>query len=222
VRCLVCDNPFLAIRRSAKTCSDACRQTLSRFRRASTLPLPSGPFDLILADPPWHFSTYSEKGQGRSASRHYATMSVDRICKLPIKSVSAEDAGLALWVYGPLLREGLNVMKSWGYEYKSDLITWEKVTSSGEPAFGTGYYTRKSTEQLLFGTKGRGLTRIDRSVPQCIRAPRREHSRKPDEVYDALERLFGPVRRLELFARQQRDGWDAWGNEIAPRVVVPG
>jgi N6-adenosine-specific RNA methylase IME4 len=146
-------------------------------------------------------------------------MSLDWICSLPIESVAAEDAGLALWVYGPLLPQALDVIREWGFTYKSDLITWEKVTTSGEPAFGTGYYTRKSTEQLLYATRGRGLKTINRAVPQCIRAPRREHSRKPDEVYDALERLFGPVRRLELFARQQRGGWDAWGNEITARAA---
>jgi N6-adenosine-specific RNA methylase IME4 len=215
-RCLVCGRSFLAIRHSVKTCSAACRQSLSRERRAATPPLPEGPFDLFLADPPLHFRTYSEKGQGRSPSRHYPTMDLDWICGLPIKDLAAEDAGLALWVYGPLLPQAFDVMKSWGFEFKSDLITWEKTTASGTPAFGTGYYTRKSTEQLLYATRGRGLRRIDRGVPQCIRAPRQEHSRKPDEVFDALERLFGPVRRLELFARTRRPGWEAWGNEIAP------
>ena len=143
-------------------------------------------------------------------------MDLDWIRCLPIKDIAAEDAGLALWVYGPLLPQAFDVMNSWGFTYKSDLFTWEKVTSTGDPAFGTGYYTRKSTEQLLYATRGRGLRRIDRGVPQCIRAPRKEHSRKPDEVFNGLERLFGTVRRLELFARRQRPGWEAWGNEIAP------
>jgi hypothetical protein len=85
--------------------------------------------------------------------------------------IAAEDAGLALWVYGPLLPQAFEVMNSWGFTYKSDLFTWEKVTRAGAPAFGTGYYTRKSTEQLLYATRGRGLKTIDCSVPQCIRAP---------------------------------------------------
>jgi N6-adenosine-specific RNA methylase IME4 len=143
-------------------------------------------------------------------------MDLDWIRRLPVKDLVAEDAGLALWVYGPMLREAFDVMDSWGFNYKSDLFTWEKVTIAGAPAFGTGYYTRKSTEQLLYATRGRGLQRIDRAVPQCIRAPRREHSRKPDEVIKGLERLFGQVCRLELFARQQRPGWVVWGNEIMP------
>jgi N6-adenosine-specific RNA methylase IME4 len=178
--------------------------------------LPEGPFDLILADPPWHFETYSDKGQGRSASRHYPTMDFDWICRLPIGKLAADDAGLAIWAYDPMLRQVHEVIERWGFKYKSVLFTWEKITRTGEPAFGLGYYTRKSTEQLFYAIRGRGLKRIDRGVQQCIRAPRREHSRKPDQVIEGLERLFGPVRRLELFARERRPGWVAWGNEITP------
>lgn len=214
LRCAVCDQPFDASRRSKKTCSDSCRQTLSRMRRAATPPFPEGPFDLILADPPWHFATYSDKGQGRGPSRHYPTMDLDWICRLPIKHVVAEDAALALWVYGPRLPEAFKVMDAWGFEYKSDLFSWLKTTDAGEPTFGTGYYTRKNTEQVLLGKRGHGLKRLDRGVSQTILAPRREHSRKPDEVLEGLERLFGPVRRLELFARKRRPGWEAWGNEV--------
>ena len=143
-------------------------------------------------------------------------MDLDWICRLPISSVAADDAGLAIWAYGPMLPKAFDVIERWGFEYKSDLITWEKTTAAGTPAFGTGYYTRKNTEQLLYATRGRGLKRLDRGVSQCIRAPRQEHSRKPNEVFDALERLFGPVRRLELFARAYRQGWAVWGNEIVP------
>jgi N6-adenosine-specific RNA methylase IME4 len=141
-------------------------------------------------------------------------MDLDWIRRLPISKLAADNAGLAIWVYGPLLPEAFDIIKCWGFEYKSDLITWEKTTADGSPALGTGYYTRKSTEQLLYATRGDGLRRFDRGVPQCIRAPRREHSRKPEEAYVALERLFGPVRRLELFARERRPGWESWGNEI--------
>jgi N6-adenosine-specific RNA methylase IME4 len=183
------------------------------MRRAATPPLPEGPFDLILADPPWHFTTYSQKGQGRSPGRHYSTMDLDWICRLPISKLAADDAGLALWVYGPLLPRALDVMRAWGFDYNSDLITWVKTDSTGNPAFGTGYYTRKGAEQLILGTRGRGLRTIDHGVRQCILAPRRQHSSKPDEAYEALERLFGPVRRLELFARHPRADWVQWGAE---------
>jgi N6-adenosine-specific RNA methylase IME4 len=142
-------------------------------------------------------------------------MDLDWICRLPVCELAADDAALALWVYGPMLPKAFGVMTRWGFTYKSDLLTWLKCTQAGEPACGTGYYTRKNTEQLILGTRGRGLRRIEHGIRQSILAPRREHSRKPDEAYEALERLFGPVRRLELFARERRSGWEAWGNEVA-------
>jgi N6-adenosine-specific RNA methylase IME4 len=126
------------------------------------------------------------------------------ICRLPVGEIAAPDAVLALWVYGPRLPDALRVMDAWGFEFKSDLITWLKVTANGEPAFGTGYYTRKNTEQLLLGTRGNGLKVLDHSVRQSIIAATRGESVKPDEAYEALGRLFGPVRRLEMFARRSR------------------
>jgi N6-adenosine-specific RNA methylase IME4 len=187
---------------------------MSRARRASTPPLPAGPFQLIVADPPWHFSTYSSKGQGKSPSVHYATMTVDALCRLPIADIAAPDAGLAMWVYGPRLPDALALMASWGFTYKSDLLTWIKTTKTGKLAFGTGYTTRKNTEMMIYGTLGRGLQVVDHGVSQALLAQRREHSRKPDEAFAALEKLFGPVSRIELFARHRRAGWEAWGNEL--------
>jgi len=142
-------------------------------------------------------------------------MGVDWLFNLPIGDLAAPDAGLALWAYGPMLPEALELIARWGFEYKSDLFTWVKTTAEGTLAFGMGYLTRKCTEQVLYATRGRGLKRINCGVSQAILAPRREHSRKPDEVFEALERLFGPVRRLELFARHSRSDWDAWGNQIS-------
>ena len=179
------------------------------------LPSVPGGWPAVLADPPWRFTNRTGKAAPEHARLYrYPTMDLAGICGLPVERITAGRAHLYLWVPNALVREGLRVMDSWGFHYKSDLFTWEKVTNAGDPAFGTGYYTRKSTEQLLYATRGRGLRRIDRGVSQCIRAPRREHSRKPDEVIEGLERLFGPVRRLELFARRQRLGWEAWGNEV--------
>jgi N6-adenosine-specific RNA methylase IME4 len=214
LRCLSCGKPIRTLRRSRKTCSPGCRQRLSRAQRAATPPLPHGPFDLVYADPPWDFVSYSAKGRGRSPSCHYKTMHFDAIRRLPIVDIAAQDAGLALWVYGPMLPEAIELMHRWGFTYKSDLIDWIKTTPTGKLAFGTGYYTRKGREQLLYGTRGRGLKVFDRGIPQCLVAERREHSRKPDEAADALERLFGPVSRIELFARRRRPGWEAWGNEL--------
>jgi N6-adenosine-specific RNA methylase IME4 len=171
------------------------------------IPFPPGTFELIYADPPWTFETYSETGQGKSPSRHYAVMDTTSICQLPVADLAAPDSVLALWTYGPRMPDALIVMASWGFTYKT-LAWWDKNS------FGTGYYFRSGGELLLLGRRGRGLPRYDRSVRQVIRAPRRQHSRKPDEMYIALERLFGDVSRIELFARYPRAGWTAWGIEI--------
>ena len=117
-------------------------------------------------------------------------------------------------MYGPLLPRALDVMRAWGFEYRSDLLIWVKLTPNGKLAFGTGYYTRKNAEVMIYGARGKGLRVVDRSVRQVLFAKRREHSRKPDEFFELLERLFGPVRRIELFARIGRPGWVQWGNEL--------
>jgi N6-adenosine-specific RNA methylase IME4 len=142
-------------------------------------------------------------------------MHIDAIRRLPIRNIAAQNAGLALWVYGPMLPQALEVISRWGFTYKSDLLTWVKTTSTGKLAFGTGYFTRKNTEQLLYATRGRGLNVINRAVRQCLMAQRREHSRKPEEAAEALDDLFGPIRRIELFARRRRPGWEAWGQELS-------
>jgi N6-adenosine-specific RNA methylase IME4 len=220
-KCFVCNKWFVAQRRSALTCSGACRQVRSRRGRATTPPFPPGRFSLIYADPPYHFQTFSDNGQGKSPSRHYETMDIRAICRLPVSTIVAEDCGLAIWVYGPLLPAALQIIEAWGLTYKSDLLTWVKTTRAGKPAFGTGYTTRKNTEQLLYATRGRGLPVLDHGVSQTIFAPRREHSRKPDEAAEALERLFGPVSRIELFARHERLGWTTWGAELPSGEVMP-
>jgi N6-adenosine-specific RNA methylase IME4 len=212
--CSVCGSKFFPRYSFVYTCSIPCRDARLEALRTTIASLPTGEADLILADPPWHFDTRSAKGQGKSPSRHYATLDIDMLRRLPIGKLAAPDAGLALWVYGPKLPDALSVMRAWGFDYNSDLFTWLKLTSAGQPAFGTGYTTRKNCEQLIYGIKGDGLKAVDHSVRQSILAPKREHSRKPDESYTALERLFGPVRRLELFARQHRAGWVGWGNEL--------
>ena len=189
IKCVYCGQSFLAIRRSRKTCSDVCRQNLSRGLRATTPPLPRGKFDLLVADPAWRFNTYSDKGQGRSPSQHYDTMDFDSICRLPIRNIAARDSALVLWLYGPLANRRDELLRRWGFMYNSDLFTWVKTNKSGKPTMGLGYTTRKSSEQAILAIRGRGLTVVNHSVPQVIMAPRREHSRKPEESYERLERL---------------------------------
>jgi N6-adenosine-specific RNA methylase IME4 len=215
ITCPVCGRPFTAQRRSAITCSDVCRQRRSRRLSKNTPALPEGPFDLFCADPPWIFKTRSPAGQGRSPSRHYPTMDLTSLCRLPIANIAARDAVLAIWVYNPRLQDAFTVAAAWGFpDYAGVLFTWVKLTCTGQPAMGTGYSTRKCTEQCLLFRRGNGLRRHDCGVMELIEAPRTEHSRKPDEAMERLERLYGGVRRIELFARRARLAWIAWGNEV--------
>lgn len=169
----------------------------------------------IYADPPWRFQNRS----GKVAPEHkrlnrYDTMSLEDIKKLPVSEIAAEKSHLYLWVPNALLPDGLAVMEAWGFEYKSNLI-WEKVRKDGEPdGRGVGFYFRNVTEILLFGVKGNKNRTLDpaRSQVNLIRTMKREHSRKPDEMVDLIERC-SPGPYLEMFARGDREGWDMWGNQ---------
>ncbi len=174
-------------------------------------------YGAILADPPWLFETYSAKGKGRSAERHYRCMSFKDILALEIPA--AEDCVLFLWVTDPYLEKAMGVINAWGFKYKTVAFTWVKTNKSDEPWTGMGFWTRANPEQCLLATRGHP-SRVRNDVAQLIIAPRREHSRKPDEIYHRIERLVaGPY--LELFARQRRDGWDATGDEI-DKFAGPG
>ncbi len=171
-------------------------------------------WNVIHADPPWHFSNYSEEGEGRNACQHYDTMSIDDIAALLVGELAAGNCALFLWVTDPLLPEGLQVMRAWGFRYTTVAFTWAKRSRRDTSwHMGTGYYTRANPEICLLGMTGR-MRRVDAGVRQLIVAPVREHSRKPDEAYEGIERLFGPTpSRLDLFSRQQRSGWTSWGNQ---------
>lgn len=214
--CPICRKSFTAERWSKVTCSDACRQRRSRRLRARTPALPTEQYDLIYADPPLDFQSRTPAGQGRSPSRHYATMDFFALCRLSVTEIAAPNALLAVWAYGPRLFEVDQLAAAWGFPvFSGTLFTWSKITRNGAPRIGTGYSTRKNTEQCLLFRRGKGLPRLDRGVPELIQAPRREHSEKPIEAMERLERLYGDVRRIELFARAVRPGWDQWGDQIA-------
>ena len=185
--------------------------------------LPPGPFDLIYADPPLGFATWSARGDSRSPQRKYRCTTLAELAALPIAAIAAPNSILALWCYGPRLIDTLALIPAWGFVHVSNGFTWIKTTAAGKLHFGTGYYTRKGSETLLLAKRGQGLTRRDRGVPEVILAPRRRHSQKPAEAAERLERLFGDVRRIELFARERRPGWDAWGDEAGAfdQVIAP-
>lgn len=176
-----------------------------------------GKFGCILADPPWQFINRT----GKMAPEHkrlsrYGTMDVSAIASLPIVKVSAPTSHLYLWVPNALLPEGLQVMKSWGFSYKSNIV-WHKLRKDGaSDGRGVGFYFRNVTELLLFGVRGKNARtlRPGRTQVNYVGTRKREHSRKPDEQYAIIEGC-SPGPYLELFARGIRPGWTAWGNQAA-------
>lgn len=175
-------------------------------------------YGTIYADPPWRFQNRTGKvAPEHKRLKRYETMDLDSIMRLPIDEISDGKAHLYLWVPNALLPEGLKVMDSWGFDYKGNII-WEKVRKDGQPdGRGVGFYFRNVTEILLFGVKKGSMPNRTlapaRSQVNLIRTIKREHSRKPDEIIPIIESCSnGP--RVELFARQTREGWDSWGDEI--------
>jgi N6-adenosine-specific RNA methylase IME4 len=189
--------------------------------------LPKKHFRAMLADPPWHFAAWSHRGEGKGASQHYDCMSLDEICALPVADIMADDAALFLWVVQPMLPDGLRVMESWGFKFRTVAFVWVKMPATWsehqlsmfetgnrvQPRLGLGYHTRSGVEQCWLGIRGNGYERQAQGVEQVLHAPLRQHSRKPDEIARRIELLVGDVPRIELFARQARPGWQAWGNE---------
>jgi len=177
------------------------------------IPFPNKKYDIIYADPAWYFKSYSSKGEGRNATQHYDCMSINDICNLPVGNISKNDCVLFIWVIDPMLPQAFEVIKAWGFKYKTVAFTWVKENKSEGYFTGFGYWTRANPEMCLLATKGKPK-RISKSVRQLVMDKRREHSRKPDRIRNDIVELCGDLPRIELFARQQVDGWDNWGNEI--------
>lgn len=172
-------------------------------------------FDVILADPPWAFVTRSPKGQSRAPEAHYNTMSLEELRALPVGNLAADNCALFLWSCWPsMIRDVPGVLESWGFEYRSCAFVWVKQNRKGAGIFtGMGYYTRANTEPCLLAIRGR-MPVSDHAVHQVIMAPVREHSRKPDNQYGLIERLYPGRRYIELFARNRGGpNWATWGNQ---------
>ena len=178
-------------------------------------------FRTVLADPPWQFRNRTGKMAPEHRRLHrYPTMTIDEICALPVAETLAEQAHLYLWVPNALMGWGLRVMETWGFTYKTNIV-WYKIRKDGGPdGRGVGFYFRNVTELLLFGTKGQYRTLAPgRSMVNLVATRKREHSRKPDEVYDVIEQCSrGPF--LELFARHHREGWMQLWNEIPASPIM--
>ena len=184
-------------------------------------PLPQGPFGCIVADPAWRFVMRSAKGlEGRP--QHYARMTQAQIKALPVADVAAPDCHLFLWTTGPHMRQAFDVMDAWGFKFSTMAFTWIKL-NPGEAAslfmtdssffMGQGYTTRKNSEWVLLGRRGKPK-RHAKNVRELIIAQRREHSRKPDQFFERVERYVGDVPKLELFSRTDRPGWETWGDQV--------
>lgn len=168
-------------------------------------------YNLLAIDPPWSFSTYSAKGGNKNAERHYKTLSLEQIAAFPVIDLAMPDALMLCWGTAPMLPAQIKIMEGWGFEYRSQAI-WRKTTRNGRVAFSTGYIVRGSHEIVLIGARGNPKTA--RNVRSIFDGLVREHSRKPEQFYQWAERLMPKARRVELFSRTNRPGWDAWGDEV--------
>jgi N6-adenosine-specific RNA methylase IME4 len=179
----------------------------------------NGPYELFHVDPPWKFKDSANSGK-RGAVHKYPVMTVPELCALPVGDLAAKNALLAMWTVPTMPEEALCVMRAWGFRFVTlKGFTWVKTTRNGKLHFGMGHYTRSNSEDCAFAVKGKWTELCaSHAVSQIIYAPVREHSRKPDEAADKLVQLCGDVSRIELFARNRRPGWDAWGNET-PRTI---
>jgi len=172
-------------------------------------------FGTVLADPPWRFQNRT----GKMAPEHrrlgrYGTLSLDEIAAIPVSKVAAETAHLYLWVPNALLPEGIQILRAWGFEYKTNLI-WHKIRKDGGPdGRGVGFYFRNVTEIVLFGVRGKNARTLapGRRQVNYMATQKREHSRKPDEL-DKIIRECSTGPYLEMFARGTKPGWTAWGNQ---------
>jgi len=180
-------------------------------------------YQIILADPPWSYKVWTAKGGHKSASAHYKVMDLKSICQLPIQKIVDENCVLFLWATFPNLPEAFEVIKAWGFTYKTVGFVWVKIYSNKNPVCGLGYWTRANAEICLLATKG-NPHRISKNVSQVILTPKGEHSSKPDIVKDRIVMLMGDLPRIELFARDHtplfKDKWERWGDEVESDIEL--
>lgn len=177
-------------------------------------------YNIIYADPPWSFKTYSKKGkEKKSADNHYNCMSIQDIYNLPVGAIAAENCVLFLWVTMPMLQDGLETIKRWGFTYKTCAFNWVKKNKKSDSFFwGLGYWTRSNSEICLLATKG-NPKRISKSVHQVCDARIMQHSKKPDEIRNRIVQLMGDIPRIELFAREKAEGWDVMGFDVDGKSI---
>ena len=174
--------------------------------------LPKKKFKIIYADPPWSYKDKALAGN-RGACCKYPVMNIEDIKNLPVKDIADDDCVLFLWVTYPKLNECFEVIKNWGFEYKTNAFTWVKKYRNGDNFMGMGRWTRANAEVCLLATKGKPK-RINAGIRQIIESVPEKHSKKPNIVRDKIVELWGDLPRIERFARNKTDNWDSWGNEV--------
>ena len=187
-------------------------------------------YQIIYADPPWKYE-FSPTA-GRAIENHYPTMDIETLKNIPVLNICSSDCILFLWVTFPKLLDGLDLMKSWGFKYRTVAFVWVKTNKKYNPNqssflpyesfdsfYGMGHYTRSNAEIVILGKRG-AIKSKDHSVSQLIYSPRRKHSQKPDEVKSKIEKIMGDLPRIELFAREKTKGWDVWGNEVESDIQL--
>lgn len=171
-------------------------------KKPAPIPLPEGKYDVIYLDPPWQ---YSNSGISGAADNHYPTMSIEELSELRIPST--DNATMFVWVTNPILFEALPLIEKWGFEYKTNMV-WIKDIA------GQGFYVKGQHELLLICTKGQHRPDDTLYIRSVVQHPRLEHSQKPEVFYEIIEKLYPEGKYLEMFARNKRQGWTSWGNEI--------
>jgi N6-adenosine-specific RNA methylase IME4 len=177
-------------------------------------------YNIIYADPPWSYGRWNLCKQFKGEKIHYPTMTIEEIKTLPIQEITEKDSILFLWAIYPCLQEAFEVIKAWGFNYKTVAFTWVKRNKKAPTHFiGMGNWTRANAEICLLATKGKPK-RISKSVRQIIDTPIKHHSQKPTEARERIVELMGDLPRIELFAREKTQGWDVYGNEVQSDIIL--
>lgn len=177
-------------------------------------------YNIIYADPPWNGLGWNNGSGKKCPANHYSVMSVDRIKRLKVASICANNCALFLWVTFPNLPSGIEVMEAWGFRYATIGFNWVKRNRKSDSFFwGCGNYTRANSELCLLGMKG-SMKPVSKSVHSILDDRIMAHSKKPDSARQRIVQLFGDIPRIELFARERADGWDAWGDEVQSNIAM--
>lgn len=185
--------------------------------------LPEGKWDVVLADPPWSY--YGQQDKWGAAAKFYPTMTDEDLLALDVASIMTKPGLMFMWVTSPRLDFAIDCIKSWGLHYRGIAFVWVKTKADGTPIGAQGVrpsVVKPTTELVLVASnqkKGRPLKLSDESIRQVILAPKQEHSRKPDAVHEAIDKMYPEARKIELFARRAYPGWDYWGNEMEEPAV---